>query len=126
MSSVILRTRRNLRRLLERSGWLAALALGLLLASALLHWPSWTVLVGGAVQGLCLLLLGLWVYRSRCDLAGGASMLLFPLVMLPINNALDLDASLWQVPQLLLSLLTVCAGLAFLLRVALQCKRHRR
>lgn len=126
MNSVILRTRRNLRRLLERSGWLAALALGLLLASALLHWPSWAVLVGGAVQGLCLLLLGLWVYRSRCDLAGGASMLLFPLVMLPINNALDLDASLWQVPQLLLSLLTAGAGLAFLLRVALQGKRHRR
>lgn len=120
MNVVIRRQRKRFIHLLEHSGRHFAWVLGLLTVSLLGHWPSQDILVGGAALGLWLLLLSLWVFRSRLDLAWLIALLAFQAVCLPVVRTLAIEASWWHIPQMLLSMMAVFYALLLLVRSRLQ------
>lgn len=95
--------------LLEASHWLSACSLAFLLFTLSDQVPEPRLLIGGAVFGIGMLLVAVWLCRTRSE-PGWLLLLLFPLLhtALPPTSGAGL--------QLPAAMLASCTALMFLLR----------
>lgn len=95
--------------LLEASHWLSACSLAFLLFTLSDRMPEPRLLIGGAVLGVGMLLVAVWLSRSRSE-PGWLLLLLFPLLHAALPSASGVGL------QLPAAMLATCTGLMFLLR----------